>query len=338
MEGMAVSSLWISWYAHRRSSGLCEAWGIPLKVIPSRHAGLRKWLDQAVETMRLLRRHRPDVLFVQNPSLGLTVLAVWVRWVFGYYLVVDAHNEGVRPFVRSSDFVRRLTRHLLRRADVTIVTNAALAEDVRVAGGNVLILPDSLPTPPPTNAAKDASGAPAPDVMVISTYAPDEPLGAILEAAGRMPEVRFAVSGNAWKFAALGLERPDNVTLTGFLPDRVYWETLARSKVICDLTLMPDCLVCGAYEGLALARPMVLSDNPATRALFGHGAILTRSEAEAIVMALRQALANLPALEESARESREVFRERWQAQAAGVRDAIVHGATDRKPERSEVGA
>lgn len=338
MEGTAVKSLWISWYAHRRSSGLCEAWGIPLEVIPSRYAGPLKWLDQAIKTLRLLRRDRPELLFVQNPSLGLTVLAVWVRWLFGYYLVVDAHNEGVRPFIRSSGFVRRLTRHLLRRADATIVTNAALAEDVRIAGGNALILPDSLPTPPPTDAAEEASGALAPDVMVISTYALDEPLGAIFEAAARMPEIRFAVSGNTTRFATLGIERPVNVTLTGFLPEREYWEILTRSKVICDLTLMPDCLVCGAYEGLALARPMVLTDNPATRELFGQGAILSQNEPVAIVRALRQALEHLTPLEERAREAREAFRERWWSQAVGVRDAIVRGSAGHGPGRWEVEA
>lgn len=338
MEGTAIKSLWISWYPHRRTSGLCEAWGIPLEVIPSRHGGLRKWLGQVVATLRLLRRHRPDVLFVQNPSLGLTILAVWVRRLFGYYLVVDAHNEGVRPFIRSGRFVRRLTRHLLRRADATIVSNAALAEDVRAAGGHPLILPDRLPTPPALDPASESPGTVAPDVMVISTYAPDEPLAAILQAAATMPEVRFSISGNARKFAALGLDRPDNVELTGFLPDHAYWSTLARSKVICDLTLMPDCLVCGAYEGLALTRPMVLSDNPATRALFGHGAILTGVEPGAIVTALQQALADLPVLEARARDARETFRERWQAQSAGVREAIIRGATGCKPSRSEVEA
>lgn len=337
MDGTALSSLWISWYAHRRSSGLCEAWGIPLKVLPSRHAGPRKWLGQAVETLRLLRHHRPDVLFVQNPSLGLTVLAVWARWMFGYYLVVDAHNEGVRPFVRSGDFVRRLTRYLLRCADATIVTNAALAEDVRVSGGNALILPDSLPTPAPFDAASQPAGTLTPDVMVISTYAPDEPLAAILAAAARMPDVQFAVSGHANKFAALGLAQPGNVTLTGFLPDRDYWAILARSKLICDLTLMPDCLVCGAYEGLALARPMVLSDNPATRELFGHGAVLTQGEPDAIFAALRTALGELASLERRAHESREAFRERWQLQSTGVREAIVR-AVSQKPSHGEVEA
>lgn len=326
MKDTPLKSLWISWYPHRRTSGLCDAWGIPLEVIPSRQSGMRKWACQAAATLSLLRRYRPDVLFVQNPSLGLTALATWVQWLFGYYLVVDAHNEGVRPFVRSGKLVRRLTRHLLRRADWTIVTNGALAEDVRHAGGNPLILPDRLPVPPAAPADDDSARTPGPDVMVISTYAPDEPLGAILGAAGQMPDITFAVTGKAERFAALGLERPKNVQLTGFLPDPDYWRALAGARVILDLTLMPDCLVCGAYEGLALARPLVLSDNPATRELFGQGAVLTGAEPGEILAALREALAELEGLEVRARDSRDAYYALWETRAHGVRDAIMSGA------------
>jgi len=295
-------------------------------VIPSRRSGLLKWAGQAVETLCLLRRYKPDVLFVQNPSLGLTALATWVQWLFGYSLVVDAHNEGVRPFVRSGSLVRCLTRHFLRRADWTIVTNGALADDVRHAGGNPLILPDRLPTPPTVPAKHSSARTTGPDVMVISTYAPDEPLGAIFEAARQMPKVSFAVTGKAERFASLGIERPENVQLTGFLADSDYWCALAGSKVILDLTLMPDCLVCGAYEGLALARPMVLSDNPATRELFGQGAVLTGAEPGEILAALRKALAELEGLEVRARDSRDAYYALWETRAHGVRDAIMSGA------------
>src|SRR5690606_4106854 len=90
-------ALWVSWNAHRRTTGLCAAWDVPLHLIRSKQGGFR-WIGQTVETLKLLRRHRPAILFVQNPSLALTVLAFLARWIFHYCLVVDAHNEGVRPF------------------------------------------------------------------------------------------------------------------------------------------------------------------------------------------------------------------------------------------------
>ena len=86
-------------------------------------------------TLSLLRRRKPEILFVQNPSLALTVLVILTRRLFAYYLVVDAHNEGVRPFHRPGALVCWLTRRVLNGADATIVTNAALVKDVTTAGG-----------------------------------------------------------------------------------------------------------------------------------------------------------------------------------------------------------
>jgi glycosyltransferase involved in cell wall biosynthesis len=271
--------------------------------------------------MRLLRRCRPDLLFVQNPSLALTTLAVLCRPVFGYRLVVDAHNEGVRPYDRPYAFVRWLTRRLLKSADVTIVTNDALADDVRAAGGRPVTLPDSLPVVPASTTTRPRTED-APDVAVIATFRRDEPIDAIIAAAATLPEVQFAFSGPAERYRGTPDETPANVRLTGFLDDPAYWQLLAQARVVCDLTLKPDCLVCGAYEALALGKPMVLSENLATRQVFGPAAVLTQNSPEAIAAAVRRAIAERERLEAGARELREAFRTRWQEQATVAWDGI----------------
>jgi glycosyltransferase involved in cell wall biosynthesis len=332
MPGHDVRTLWISWYAHRRTTGLCAAWGIRLEVINSRHAGIHKWADQAIETIRLLRRERPDLLFVQNPSLGATVLAVLARPWFRYQLVIDAHNEGVRPFIRSGRWIHWLTTQLLKKADFTIVTNAALAHDVRVAGGRPLILPDPLPSPTLGTAAPPVE---APDVLAISTFAPDEPLHEILEAASRMPDVRFAITGNPKNPFLQGSPLPKNVRLTGYLPEQEYWSLLAASNIVLDLTLMPDCLVCGAYEALAAARPMVLSDNDASRELFAKVAILTHPNSNSVATAIHTALTRQSQMEAAALEARAVYETSWKMQSDTVWNEILSAAAH-KPLRREV--
>jgi glycosyltransferase involved in cell wall biosynthesis len=270
-----------------------------------------------LQTLRLLRRCRPGLLFVQNPSLALTTLTILCRPVFGYRLVVDAHNEGVRPYDRPYAFVRWLTRRLLKSADVTIVTNDALAEDVRAAGGRPVTLPDSLPVVPDSASTHPRTGD-TPDVAVIATFRRDEPIDAIIKAAAMLPDVRFAFSGPAERYRRAPGAMPPNVRLTGFLDDSEYWRLLAQAKVVCDLTLKPDCLVCGAYEALALGRPMVLSDNPATRDLFGSAAILTGNSPEEIAAALRRAIEERERLESNASELKESFRTRWRVEADTV--------------------
>lgn len=315
--------MWVSWNAHRRTTGLCSAWNLPLHVVAAEGSRILRFLPQALKTIGLLRQHKPEILFVQNPSLLLTVLAILTRRPFGYYLVVDAHNEGVRPFDRPGTIVRHLTRRLLKSADATIVTSAALADDVKSAGGNPLILPDGLPAVPPDIARNETSG---PHVVVIASFRQDEPIPAILAAAAMMPEVQFSFTGNARRFQGTQESLPVNVRLTGFLPDASYWRLLSAASVICDLNLKPDCLVCGAYEALAAGKAMVLSDNPPTREIFGPAAALTGHRPAEIAATLRQALARRTQLEAEARALRERYRVRWEAQAEGVWQSILAGA------------
>jgi glycosyltransferase involved in cell wall biosynthesis len=319
--------MWVSWNTHRRTTGLCSAWNLPLHVVAAEGRPLRRWPGQALKTIALLRRYKPDILFVQNPSLVLTVLAILTRRPFGYYLVVDGHNEGVRPFDRPGPLVRRLTRRLLKSADATIVTNAALAEDVKTAGGRPHILPDGLPAVPPGTVGHETS---VPHVVVIASFRQDEPIPAILAAAAMMPEVRFSFTGDARRLQHREEDLPVNVRLTGFLPDASYWQLLASASVICDLNRKPDCLVCGAYEGLAAGKAMVLSDNPPTREIFGPASILTGPQPEEIAAALREALARRTHLEAEARKLRENYKVRWEAQAGQVWQSIHDGAAARE--------
>jgi glycosyltransferase involved in cell wall biosynthesis len=317
--------MWISWNTHRRTTGICAAWDVPLHIVRSERSGPWRWIEQAAATLRVLHRQKPEILFVQNPSLALTTLAILARRLFAYYLVVDAHNEGIRPYDRPNGVVRWLTRRLLKGADTTIVTNPALAEDVKTAGGQPLILPDSLPVPPAYPVTADRAHD-APDVVVIATFRRDEPISAILAAAATLPEVQFAFSGDAAGFRKTGIQLSENVRLTGFLPDPAYWQLLAQATVICDLSLKPDCLVCGAYEGLAMGKPMVLSDNPPTREIFAPAAVLTDSTPAGIARAVRTALEERERLGANAREMREAYRARWETQAATAWDAICAGA------------
>jgi glycosyltransferase involved in cell wall biosynthesis len=315
----STDALWVSWNVHRRTTGLCAAWDVPLHIIRSKRIGLR-WIEQAVDTLKLLRKKKPAILFVQNPSLSLTVLALLARPFFAYCLVVDAHNEGVRPYHRPGAFVAWLTRSVLKSADLTIVTNAALAMDVSAAGGRPLVLPDRLPVPlllPKPRAPQDA-----PDVAVIASFRSDEPIAAILAAAATMPAVRFVFSGDARRFRRNGIKVPANVRLPGYLVEKMYWQFLAQARVICDLNLKSDCLVCGAYEGLALGKPLVLSDNAPTREIFGRVAVLTSNEPENIAIALRTALEQRDRLAANATKEREAFSARWQLQSVEAWETI----------------
>ena len=139
------NAIWVSWEWHRRTVSLTKKMNIPLYVCTSKMPGLLKRFCMIVRTITIIMSRRPRILFVQNPSAFLTILAILLKPIFRYFLVVDAHNAGVYPFERGHEKFRKVFPFMHRWADKTVVTNHYLAEIVRQNGGNPAILPDLLP-------------------------------------------------------------------------------------------------------------------------------------------------------------------------------------------------
>ncbi|MDR2153715.1 MAG: glycosyltransferase [Burkholderiaceae bacterium] len=306
----------VTWEKHRRMQGLCARLRLPLFELTHSGGRAARYLWLTWRTIRLVLAERPRVLLVQNPSIVLTLLALVLRPFGRYRLLVDAHNEAVQPFIHSQWPVPGLARWLLRRADLTIVTNSKLADEVERAGGRAFVLPDSLPEAPFEETVLQPTEQ-ALNIMVVSTYAPDEPIADILAVADRQRDkFRFHITGNDRKLAPeLRAGLAPNVRLTGFVPEHDYWLLMRDSHVVLDLTLMPDCLVCGAYEALAACRPMILSNNDASRELFGEVAVLAEQGTEGIERALLTARANYANLADKMAESRTQFEHAWRARA-----------------------
>lgn len=268
----ARQALAITWFWHRRTAELCEGLGVPLEVLDTKHRGARRYVELSLRTLRLLRRVRPRVLFVQNPSLILACLAVAARMLFGYRLVVDAHNEAVEPFINLSRTIAVLTRWVLRKADLTIVTSKQLASIVQASGGRAFVLPDRVPQVPEASPRPLAGEF---SLVLICTYAPDEPLLEVIQAV-RDLDVTLYVTGNKKRCDPAILESaPPNVIFTGFLAEHEYWNYLRACDAIIDLTTMPNCLVCGGYEAAALGQSLLLTRSAAAFELFGEAALYT---------------------------------------------------------------
>jgi hypothetical protein len=77
------------------------------------------------------------------------------------------------------------------------------------------------------------------------------------------------------------------------------------------VTLMPDCLVCGAYESLAVGAPMVLSDIPAARRLFDGAAIFAEPDGVGIARAITSLDGSLGCLGIRLPEVKARFAKNW---------------------------
>lgn len=302
--------IWITWEQHRRTTVLAEHFGMKLYTLVCNGSRLMRYAVLGLRTFRLLLRERPKCLVVQNPSIVLAFIAWLLRPLLGYALVVDAHNVAIEPYANAPWVVRWVTQRLLRAADLTIVTNRFLAEKVVAAGGTPAVLPDKLPTTSPGTAfASDAEFL----AVLIATYAADEPVAEIIDAFRVLPpQWQLLVTGN-WRKHESKLPKPipANVGFTGFLEEDRYWGLLERCDAVIDLSLKDDCLVCGAYESVAVSKPLILSDDRAIRDYFSKGTKYARPMAAHIAACVREMHATLPQMRKEVGELKDDLGARW---------------------------
>ena len=248
---------------------------------------------------------------VQNPSIVLSILMVTIGKIGKFSVVVDAHNEGIMPFYSKYHWLLPLYEVIQRWADLTIVTNESLAMIVRKNGGRPFILPDKIPQFENINHIKLKGKS---NIVFICTFAKDEPWKEVIQAANLInPSDCIYITGKYQRVSKKIIkESPPNVIFTGFLPDQEYINLLHSCDLVIDLTLMDNCLVCGAYESVALGKPVILSDTKELRAHFKRGAVYCGNNVKEISEAIIYALENLDKLEDEMKDFKEDLMLEWE--------------------------
>lgn len=296
--------------------------GDALTVYPSAVGGrrtvpLRYALSSVITVGHLLRR-RPRAVVVQNPPVYPALIsALWVRLVGGR-LVLDNHptSFGAKGNVQASRMLA-VTRRLVRRADGVLVTTSDWADVVRGWGGHPVVLHEA---PPQWSVSEPRPlGNRRPVVLFSCVFASDEPVSAVIEAARRLPELDMVVTGDQRRAPRDVLaDLPANVTMTGWLDQQQYARQVDRCDVLLALTTEPTSVMRAAYEAGYARRLLVLSDWPASRALFPE-AVGTGNTADAITAALRTAVADHDLLIRDLDVVQERQRERWRGQRRELR-------------------
>ncbi|MGW8267104.1 MAG: glycosyltransferase family protein [Longimicrobiales bacterium] len=313
--------LWVSWERHRRTLELARFLGIEATSFDLDLPRLIRYSLLSLKTLALVWRTRPKVLIIQNPSIVLALITALMKPLLSYRLLVDAHNQAIRPDTRALRLLRPIQVFIQKMADVTIVTNDSLARDVSENGGHPIVLPDRLPTPPHLPAQVAQNGR---KVVFVCTFSVDEPFEEFLEAASTLPEdVQVFVTGRAERIPLRWKENPPPTTrFTGFLPENQYWSLLSSADLVVDLTTREDCLVCGAYEAVAVGTPLLLTDTDALQDYFGTAAVYCRNGVDDIRTALLDSLDRVTALREDMQEAREQIRARWEIMGARFFDLV----------------
>ena len=112
------------------------------------------------------------------------------------------------------------------------------------------------------------------NVAVISSFAYDEPLQIVFDAASQLPDVYFYITGDKKNADEnLLIKKPDNVIITGFLDYDTYVDLLRKVDVIMDLTTENTSMVAGAYEAVALEQPLILTNWIPLKRYFNKGTL-----------------------------------------------------------------
>lgn len=278
-----MSDVFISWTRENgRTRDLAAALGLEAVHVFSagRFGLLGRYARQLRETRRALRARRPQRIALMLPPAP-ALLALSRRSAPGVRVVVDLHTGFfLDPKWR---WATGPSLRLIRRIGATaIVTNATLRARCARAGVDAVILHDPILERGP----EPSSG----HVLCPLSYANDEPVEAILEAARIAPEVDWVLTGRAP--ADVRALAPGNVRFTGFVDDAEYARLLDTAGAVAALTTRPHTMQRAGYEAFHAAVPQLTSDFPELREFYGDSARYAAPAAAPIAAGVRSLLAD----------------------------------------------
>ena len=281
-----------------------------------------KYILQSVRTLAVLFAERPEVVFVQNPPFICSLVVYLYCRLAGARFVIDHHSDSFSSRWKWAGWIQRF---LARRAITNLVTNQHWADILCEWSARSFILPDPFVVLP---LGADMTLQPGFNVVFINTFAPDEPIEAVIAAASQLPDVHFYITGNRKKKPDSFFENlPANVTFTGFLPDSQYFGLLRAAHAVISLTTRDYTLQGGGCEAVSLGKPLITSDWPYLRELFAKGTIYVPNSSDGIRDGIRSMQQRYRELEQEIVTFRQDRRREWDTCFARLKAMIADQET-----------
>ncbi len=202
-----------------------------------------------------------------------------------------------------------LHRRLSRRARVTIVHNVDQEEIVKRWGCRYSVL-GYIPGDYPTGTTRPLAGQFR--IAVVSTFASDEPLAVIFDAAAGIPEVGFYITGDSRRIPrSLLARKPENCHLTGYLTYGQYVGLLRGADAVMDLTSQDHTLLQGGFEAVSVGKPLITSDWPVLKNYFSLGTVHIPNTAYGILEGVRRVQREQDVLQKGILCLREQLQVEW---------------------------
>ena len=238
-----------------------------------------KYIKLFLKTLLILQKERPHIIICQSPPLFCALSAIAYHYLSRAKcnITIDMHTGA---FDRPWSYLQPLNIWIMKKVYMIVVTNSELKDSVSPdIKRKTIVLEDPLSYPEKriTTTAKKKGGQKNGSffkVVVICSFAPDEPLEEILDAATTIPDILFYITGDKSKAATHVLKKKiKNVIFTGFLDYNDYISLLESANLIMVLTKRNKTMLAGAYEALALQKPLITSDWPPLKRYFYKGTV-----------------------------------------------------------------
>lgn len=288
-----------------RSSATGLALGIPVHYIwpipkrgprPGKLGTLMRYVASIRESFAIIRHEKPDVVVVHNLPVFILMTAMAARLVNRHRIVMDFHSGALTSRVWSKFLP--LYRRAIRAAPFILAHNPYDGRAITQMGGqpcHMICLPRDIPGHAPRPARQPEQ------IMIVCSFAADEPIDMMFEAAKACPDLQFGMTGN---FAKRGLTRADapaNVALWGFMERSDYFHEMARSVAIVTLSDRPDIMQMAIHEAVSLGVPVITNHSGTTEPVLEDAGVFCDLTSDSLAAAMRQAVAQQEPLRLAAR-------------------------------------
>jgi glycosyltransferase involved in cell wall biosynthesis len=269
-----------------------------------------KYILQTLKTWQVLASQRPKIVYVTNSPPFASLAVMLYCAVTTSQFIMDTHPPTL--FSKKWGWSKPLTRFLSMRAIMNITDQERFANMFRSWGAKVMVLEN-----PPKNIdphrLEDVSIPDEPEFVYVGTFGGDEPVEIILDAARRLPNIRFYILGDTELARREWLENPPpNVTFTGYITKEAYWNRLHSARALIILTTHEHSLLGGAMDGLYIDKPVIVSDQPTLREYFTKGAVLIPNTGDGITNGVQEILSNEEHYKQGIQELRRDVEARWE--------------------------
>lgn len=318
-----MNKIWLTWNYSQRSRSISNDLGIPIWEYVNENSIRERHVISTLETFFIILKQRPSIIYIQYSYLLLIIVVLYKILSFKRVVVVcDCHTKALRRTLDNwlGGVFYSFKKVSFKLADISIVSNNLMLDDIKQFTNKYFILPDKIPNLI-TNKKNDHKF----DYCVFaSAYAVDEPLAELIQATEKLNgDVFVYCTGKIPKKLGYLSQQPyRNIYFTDYLDDEEYVNLIANAKCILALTTEEGCLQCAGYEALALNVPLVVSESQALRNYFDDSVIYVKNKADDISKGIRRAVAEEKKLKSRMADIRTVREQEYNAKLKELQSVI----------------